>query len=245
MFIKTSKKEKNIITASIYYYDVDYNSNIACNVLHVLEKYSFFPPEKMHAGKLTNNRFCFSNIHTKDIFIQAYSEKNVFGIDMLSGDSATNSEYWRFFWTFTYLKNSKLVGACQFKPWNVLTLQTTIGRLYDPNNYQWYLACIKDLISLLKPFYASIDTIDKKEKALTASPEKVFVPDKVQEVYWGNYFGLSHCQKYGQENLLSLPVYHAEKIGDGVFFTLTDSVFSSEQKRESFVRNLVKTILAI
>ena len=88
-------QEKSVISATIYYYDIEYTKDVACGVLEILQRYQFFPPHRIHTGKLSRNRFMLVNKTTEDMFIRAYSEKDVFGIDMSSGDSKTSTEFWR------------------------------------------------------------------------------------------------------------------------------------------------------
>ena len=213
-----------VISATIFYFDCEYSANTSKKVLSILEKYDMFPPSKIHIGKLTKNRFVFTNEKTPDLFIQGYCEKDVFGIDMASGDCKTTPEYWRLDWGFTYYKNSRLTGSCKFKPWNTLTIQSTHGRLQNEGIERNYISCIKDLIKLLQPFYVSIDDLQNKIRMMEKANETHFTPGKVQTVYWGNYFGEDYCKLFDISPLFCLPVHMLERINGGVFFTLSDSV---------------------
>lgn len=240
-----SKYEKPLISASIFYYDSEYQSECAERVCCTLEKYGVFPPEKIYADKLTNGKFIDAGNGTKDIFIGAYSEKDVLGIDMASGDSRKVEDFWRVSWGFTFYKNSKLpVKNPKFIPWNVLTFQSTYGRLNDKGVYNDYILCIKELIEIVKPFYASIDDLNNHCQLLGNTKDRHFVSDRIQEIYWGNYFGPSYFEKY-KDQLTKIPGLKVESISNGVYFSLTESVFDFDSNHVKRFRKVIKKDLNI
>ena len=182
-----SKCERPVISASIFYYDTDYELERAKQVLEVLKKYGMFPPEKIHADKLTKNKFVLADEQTEDIFAQAYVEKDVFGLDMSSADSRKSTDYWRVIWSLTYLKNSRIVSCPPITPWNTLFVHSTYDRLRNPVALESYLRCVKDLIEILNPFYAEIDDVSNKNRLQDRAGATHFIPDKLQVIYWGNY----------------------------------------------------------
>ena len=238
-----SKVEKPTLSATIYYYDIEYNQETAYNVLEILKKYNMYLPEKIYADKLTKGKFVSVENGIDNLFIQAYSEKDVFEVDMASGDSRKVDDYWRVDWSFTYYKNRKLVGACSLMPWNNLTVQSTYGRLQNHTNYDEFISCVKELIVVLDPFYASIDDVNNKVELLSKAGEAHFVPERVQEIFWGNYFGKIHCDNFGIEKMLEIPTEEMERIGEGVFFTLTKSALDFGTKEAIEARKKVKQIL--
>lgn len=227
------KGETPVIKASIFYYDADYYEETAAGVFKVLEKYNMHLPQKLHAGKLTDSEYVKVAGSVEDLFVQAYCEKDVLGVDMLGGDEET-SDYWRVEWSFTFYKLSKLDVQPAFMPWNVISLYSTYERLRDQETYSNYFACFKELISVLKPFYASIDDVDNKVKLAKKAHIDKFTPDRIQQIYWGNYWGEKLCHNTTADELRNLPVKDFEVIENGVLFFLTDNVFgfdSSECKR--------------
>ena len=238
-----SKYEKPIINCSIFYYDKEYKKCTAEQVFDILTKYGMFPPEKFYAGKLTKNRFVSSGERTKDILIQGYSEKNVLELDMASGNSRKVEDYWRVDWFLTFYKNSKLAVKPVFEPWNILSIHSTHGRLNDSKIYADFFGCAKELIALLGPFYASIDDVNNKVMLMDRARESHFVPDRIQEIYWGNYFGEYHCNHYGIDKMKRVPAKNVEAIGNGVFFTLTDHVLEFDSRECNATRRIIKKSL--
>ena len=234
--------EQPIIKCSIFYYDTEYNKHTAERVLDILEKYNFFPPEKFYAEGLTKNRFIRTSEQTKEVMIQAYNEKDVFGVDMSSGDSRKVIDYWRVEWNFTFHKSKKTIDST-FKPWNILSIHSTHGRFNDPLMYEVYFDCIKELIKFLDPFYASVDDVDNKVKLMDLTGETHFVPKRIQQIYWGNYFGAIHCESFGYDKVCNIPAKNVEKIGAGVFFTLTDHVLEYDSIKCKRERNRIKNYL--
>ena len=241
-----SKYEKPIIKASIFYYDIEYSRDTAIKVLQILEKYNMYPPEKICADLLTNNKFICASEQTKDLFVQAYSEKGVLGVDMASGNSRKVADYWRVNWGFTFYKEKKLaVKNPKFMPWNVLSIHSTHGRLNDNDIYLDYLNCVKELIVILNPFYASIDDIDNKVKLLNQTREPHFVPNSIQQIYWGNYFGEQQCLQYGLDKIGNNEMGIVEKIGKGILILLTDHVLEYDSKECKQNRNKIKSYLKL
>lgn len=227
-----SKKETPLIRASILYYDRDYDADLSKAVLEILEKHGYFPPEKICADKLTKEQAIPPDSRTREIFIKAYAEKDVLGITMSSGDIKSNADYWMMLWAFTFYKNSKLaVEAPKFNPWNVLTLYSTYDRLDNASKQADYVCCVKELIQAINPFYANIDDTANSVSLLRKTTEKTFIPDRVQQIYWGNYFGEKFCEQYGHDSILNLPAKNIEPIGSGCMFFLSDDIldFSSRE----------------
>lgn len=235
-----SKCEKPIITCSIFYYDVDYKKSTGQQVLNILAKHNMFPPEKFYAGKLTKNRFVYASESTLEVMAQAYSEKDVLALDMGSGDSREVDDYWRVQWNLTFYKSSKIVTNPVFMPWNVLSIYSTHKRMNDPAVYSSFFSCMRELIEFLCPFYAVVDDVSNKVKLMNRAHETHFVPERIQEIYWGNYFGEFHCKHYGTKKIKEIPINNVNRIGNGIFFTLTDHVLDYESRECKQARSAVK-----
>lgn len=93
------------------------------------------------------------------------------------------------------------------------------------------------LIFEFNAFYANIDDVDMKVTLLKEVHENHFTPNRIQQVYWGNYWGpVFHThivnlydQKY--------PISNIENIGNGLFFTLSDYFFDG--KDVSMIRSYI------
>lgn len=240
-----TKYEPPVISATIFYYDLSYQTTTAQTVLAILEEFGMFPPEKIHAGKLTNNRYLHADEYAKALLTHAYSEKDILGIGMASGDSRQVVDFWKIDWTFTYYKCSRRVGACQVLPWNTLTIQSTYGRLRDKSVLNSFLMCLRELIRFIEPFYAAVDDVSHKVAVMNHVREQHFVPDRIQAIYWGNYFGRQHCEKYGLDRLSSMPAYDIETLGQGIFFTLSESPLDFDTKETAARRKKITRFLPL
>lgn len=238
-----SKHETPLIRGTLYYYDDAYPAALGGQVRDALEAFGFFPPEKLYADVLTGGEYQPFTPEMADLFPRGYSEKEVFSLSMASADSSKAAEYWKFDWYFTFHKSDTLAVTPIFRPWNVLTLDSTYDRLRDPAAYDAYFACLKELIALIRPFYARIDDVANANRLLNAAKEPHFKPDYIQQIYWGNYFGPEFCDRFGKEKLLHLPAGQISELADGVFFTLTDSVLEAPAWKCGIARRKIKRYL--
>ena len=225
--------------ATLFYYDSNYEKQTAEKIISVLEQFDFFPPDRICADKLTKNRYEKANEHTPKLFVQAYNEKDVFCIETASAVETVKDkekDFWKVVLGLTYHKSSKLVGSCKFKPWNTLSIYSTYGRLQDNNKYSDFINCVKCLISTVKPFYAHIDDVANCVKLMDEVKAEHFVPNVVQQIYWGNYYGEGYESLLGENCILLLPAFKAESIGDGIFFTLSDSLLDFNSKETEYQR---------
>ena len=240
-----SKYEIPLFETSIFYYDIQYDIKTAETVFAILDKYGMSNAEKIYAGKLTKNRYVSAKDNTKNIFTKAYSEKNVLEIDMANGDGCNVTEFWKVDWGLTFYKNSKIDVKPTFMPWNVLTVKSTYGRLQEKKIYDDYMSCVLELIEVLQPFYATIDDVSNYAYLLRKAKEPHFIPDKIQCIYWGNYFGKQYCDKYKEDYIANIPAYSVKKIGDGVFFTLSESIFDFNSPETKAMRRKLKKYLFV
>lgn len=235
-----SKAETPIFRASMCYYDNLYEEAFAQKVLSVLEKYQFFPPEKINAENLTRNRFIKYHPENKGIFTMAYAKKDILGLNMASGNSAKTDDYWSFIWNYTFYKNSKLPVIPRFKPWNVILLGVTHKRMAKTDSQECFIKCIKDLIHITHPFFVKIDDVDHAVNLLANAKKECFSPDDKPPIYWGNYWG----NQFARNNHLSiaaisdLPSF--QTIDDGFFFTLSDDIFDFESKETNRTRKKIE-----
>ena len=240
-----SKSERPIVRGTIFYYDDIYDDRLARDVISILENFSFFPPEKVYADKLTRGKFVNYSPDLKPLIIEAYSQKGVFGLDMASGNSKTHNDYWRVSWEFTFYKNEKLSLKPQFKPWNVFSLDLARDRLQNHNLCQRYLSCIIELIRVINPFYAKVDDVSNAVHLLEQAHEPYFKPDYIQQIFWGNYFGKDYCFHYGKERLMDIVTPCVKVINDGVFFSLTPNIIDFQSKECEKKRKTIKSLLQI
>lgn len=240
-----SKDEKPIIRASIFYFDEMYDALLGSQVRDILHKHGFFPPDKMYADKLTRGRFKKYSPVMYDLFPLAYAQKEIFGISMASGDSKLVEEFWKFDWNFTFYKNKKLAVVPKFRPWNVLSLDTTYGRMSNDNLYEQFFLCVRELIELLHPFYARIDDVANINRLEDAVHNEQFRPENIRQVFWGNYFDTTFYPELIFDGIANVLDGNVHQVTGGIFFTLTDNVFDATTLRCDALRESVKNAMAL
>ena len=238
-----SEYERPEIKLSVFYYDEVYDRQVAQKVLNNLERYGFFPPEKIYIDRMTRGRFVYYKPQMCEMFVDAYSAPGVCNMGMADGNSRKVEELWEFGWDFTFIKTLMLTKEPRrgtLRPWNVLSLSMTYGRFRDPEIYSNFFSFAKSVITDIDPFFADIDDIAQHNKLLDEAGEDCFEPGRIQQIYWGNYLGSDYCEKYNVGDGSGIPAYSVEKLGNGVFFTLSDNVldFASEEcvRRREMIR---------
>lgn len=220
--------EKPEIKLTVFYYDNEYSdASIAEKVLANLEKYGFFPPEKMYIDRMTKGRYLKYKPEMRDMFVEAYCKSGVMSIGMADGNSRKVEDLWEFDWNFTFYKTLMLENRPHtgtVKPWNTLSLRMTYGRFKDPAIYANYFSFAKAVICDIDPVFARIDDIAYGLYLRDRLGLDFMTLDHAQQIYWGNYFGSDWCKKYGISDGVDIPAYTVEKLGNGVFFTLSDNV---------------------
>lgn len=238
-----SEQEKPEICAKIYYYDKCYLPKTAEDVLCILEHYHFFPPSRMNADKLTRGRFRKYQPSMRDIFVQAYAEKNVRSVFWETDDKKSEENYYSCAWIFTFYKSSRLIiNQPTFTPWNTLIIRATHSWLRIEENYLNFICVVKSLIAALSPFYASIDDVANSVSLLQNVHASHLVPGTIQQVYWGNYWGYDQLKQIDTVKLYRIPGLRTEKISDGVFFTLSDNLFDYDSAEVKALRNIIVPI---
>ena len=242
MFTRYRKNETPMLCATLCYYDNPHTKALGEQVQNILEAYGFFPPHMIFADTLTSCRFRKFSPDMHDLLSRAYMEEGVGGVKLVSGDSRKVQDYWQVEWFFRhYNKKDKLeVKKPKILPWNVLSLYTTYGRIKDEEQLTQYLGCVKELIRLIKPFYADIDDVSNSVRLLKAAREETFNPEYIQQIYWGNYWDLDHYQELDKEKILNVSKCCVDEFGNGVFLTLTDNVFDACTMRSELRRKWVK-----
>lgn len=235
------------IAADILYYDETYEAYFAEKVLRCLEANNMFFPERINLGGLSKNRFKQYTPEMRELFVRAYSEKDVLAISWESKDSRIHKDYVFGNWTLTFNKKKHMVGTPTFRPWNVLSLNATYDWIEVENNCDGFFRCIKQLIPILHPFCIEIDDVSnlvsihhaaKKESLL--KPRHLHKPN----ICWGNYWGADVCSRFDVSKLSKLSLDTFEEISGGVYFTLSDHVlhFDASECIKSR-KNIKKTVL--
>lgn len=236
------KFETPVFVSSLYYYDSDYFPDTAERIFAVLDKHSFSSPDKLYAEKLTNNRSIAARSNSLELFVKAYEEKGVLGVEMfkagqMSGKTAT--EFWKVVLSLTYLKNYPVISEKSFKPWNVLSIYSTHTRLNERQNYKDFIDCTKNLINVVEPFYASIDDVSNKVTLMDEAHVPCFRPYERVPLFWGNYLSRGYFDKNVEEIFPLIQSSDKELIKDGIYFSLSDSIFDYDSTKLQLCRKKV------
>lgn len=218
------KNEIPKISASVFYYDTVYQQSTAERVLEILERNQMFIPERLCADHLTRGRLRKYTPEMREVFLNAYAEPDVLGIEWEAGDPRSSENYLGFTWSLTFLKSRDHIESA-FHPWNIITFNACYGWLQDPTHQAKLLRCMKELSFALGAFCAIIDDIAQRVALRHRTGERTFSPDHIQQVYWGNYWGAQLLSLLQLEKLRELHLPNYEETTNGVFFTLTDNVF--------------------
>ena len=239
------------IGISFFYYDDNYEPETAEAVTKCLEENNLFPPHRLLAGHLTNDRYKKYDPAMRELFVKSYSEKDIFVTTWRKGTARNKSGYFEAYWTLTYHKSSNKVGARIFKAWNIITIYATYAWISVESNYSSLVKCLHELIPILHPFNILIDDISNQSdlegiidtglSKRTAPPEPVPRHLRTSPIYWGNYWGPDICKLYDVSKLAELPVKNLKEINGGVFFTLTDNVMEFDTPECKMVRSIINT----
>ena len=148
-------------------------------------------------------------------------------LELLGARSIPSNSYWEISW---HPIKSSLDGSTN-RRWSILSMKATYDMMDDPVFCHKFLNCYQQLITVLQPFYGTIEDIDLCVR-LSTNPYGSIVPmtyGKIRYVCWGNYYGPNYCKSYGlKSKFLKLKdkkhaPYAIKDILDGVFIMLTSS----------------------
>lgn len=236
------KNEIPKISASVFYYDTVYQRSTSERVLEILERNQMFIPERLRADHLTGGRLRRYTPEMREIFLNAYAEPDVLGIEWEAGDPRSSESYLGFTWSLTFLKSCDHIEST-FHPWNIITFNACYGWLQDPTHHAKLLRCMKELSFTVGAFCTIIDDIAQRVALRHQTGERTFSPEHIQQVYWGNYWGAHLLPRLQLEKLRELHLPNYEETENGVFFTLTEHVFDFNSRMCNAQRNKVVKII--
>ena len=240
-----SPNEWPAISATIFYYDSEYSVQTAERILQLLEKYGFFPPERLYLGKLTKGRYKKYTDDMRDKFVETCSTSRELTVGAVSGDSRKTREIWLFDWGFTYDKCRPEHNESKRKFWNIMSMELSHALIENEAVYANFLGFFKEAVEELKPFIAHIEDIHNHLRLKKNAGEGGFKPSYIQQVYWGNYLGAEYCKLYGEDKLMGIPAHSIERIGDGVFFTLSEEALDFDSAECNSRRSLIWDYLGL
>lgn len=228
---------------SVLFLDYEYAPETAIELQHILENNGFFKDCYIQAGKLTHNRFVRLREDMREHFISAYT--GACSVIQLCGAKNT-TDTWNVNLTVFCPKTSQKPE--QITKWNRVSLSVPYRLLKEALFCDRFFASFFQLLSLLKPFYATLDDLAVSSE-LSSYPGKGFiVPTRygvVKAIHWGNYFSSAYCEKYKLSPQTHLPAAHMKSIGDGIYFSITESPLDYDTPRCMAQRKEIATMLNI
>lgn len=215
------------IDGSIFYYGYERPDFTPEKLLNIMQSYDFFPPNYIRSPLLTNGRLRKFNDKFLQCIKTTFEDPNAEYLDLLGAKSIPSNSYWEISW---HPIKSSFDGSAD-RRWSILSMKATHDMMEDRVFSQKFLNCYQELITVLLPFYGTIEDIDLRIQLSTNYYGSV-VPmtyGKIRYVCWGNYYGPDYCKSYGlQRKFLKLKdkkhaPYVMKDIADGVFIMLTSS----------------------
>ena len=146
------------IKTAIVYYDTEYKHATAEHVLEILERNHLFLPERLCADHLTRGRMKKYTPDMRDLFVRAYSEPDVLGVEWEAGREKRGEEYLSFSWNLTFHKESNHLES-SYHPWNVLQFYASYEWMRVPGRQAQLLQCVRELCEALDAFRADMDDV--------------------------------------------------------------------------------------
>ncbi len=130
------------------------------------------------------------------------------------------------------------VSAQSFgEAYNIVVFSCTLfGKSLTNPESEWHR--LPDLMAVYQKFAQPVVERLRPEYALITEgfPRETYGRDvlnaKLKFIHWCNYFGTTYLEKYGEELFLSAPGWRVERLGDGVWYQLTEHF--TDPKEESF-----------
>ncbi len=238
--------EKPLFDTSVFYYDVNFYRDTAEKIVEVFERNEFLPCGIVCLEKYTNKKFIKYKPEHKKMFVDAYEDYEVVSIILETKDSRKTTNYCCVDFTMNKPDRELIRRLNEINPnrkqnvrWNVLSFYSTYEWIRDKENYAKLINTLYELIPILLPFCIEIDDLSHALKIRHIANEPTFKADHIQQVYWGNYWGGHLMKQVNLEELRKLPVSQLKETENGVFFTLSDSIFDFNSKQCNSLRKKV------
>lgn len=228
--------EQPLVSAIIYYYNSQIPTMSFCNAFwDTLKKHSYLDFTSISLGKhkilngvLKDYNVKYSRTKLKYISIETEIFQWIMDDDITYITFTTKKKN-KFCFEITWHKDYKM--PCGLKvsdyTYNYISMLGTYDHLLDSTIQENFVNLFCDLADLFDAFYGRIEDVSTGVDILDKTKEKCFTPERVQAIYWGNYFGKNHLTYDDISNSLDdhfAKVMHTDK---GVFFSLTNDVRDS------------------
>lgn len=238
--------EKPLFDASIFYFDTNFCRETAIKVVGVFEKNKFLPCSIVNLGKYTRGKFIKYKPEHMNLFVDAYENDGVVSIILETSDSRKSIDYCSIDFSMNKPDKELIKRLNELNPnrkpsvrWNVLSFYSTYGWMQNRENYNMMMNTLNELILILSPFCVKIDDLSHALRLRHSVHEPTFKPDYIQQVYWGNYWGEHLKEQVNMDELKKLPVFNLKETTNGVFFTLSNSVFDFDSNNCSTLRRTI------
>ena len=247
--------EQPMIDATIYYYDKGYctTAEFCENLLLSLKKHRYDYITNIELGKHKLTKGILEN------YVVRYSKKDVSKLDLqaevlkwvndndVAYISLVHKEKRRWMWDITWHKNYKLSNGVSVSDYtfNHLTMMSSYECLENKDAQTAYVDLFCELCDLFEAFYGKIEDVATAVSVLNQTKETVFNHERIQAVYWGNYFGKHYCSEIGIETFKRAPACITKSTHLGIFLSMTNNLLDSKnnpdyRKRKKLFRHLTQ-----
>lgn len=238
--------EKPLFEISIFYFDNSFQQKTAESAVKVLENNSFLPCKIVRMGKYTKGQFVKYMPEHRNIFIDSYISDDVSSIILETDDSRKATDYCSISLSLAKPDKELVKRLNKLNPnkkwpvrWNILSFNSTYGWMHNQQNHDRLMDILHEFIPVLSPFCIKIDDLSHALRLRHSVHEPTFKPDYIQQVYWGNYWGEHLKEQVNMDELKKLPVFNLKETTNGVFFTLSNSVFDFDSNNCSTLRRII------
>lgn len=214
--------ETPLFSYTLFYLDYNYSYETARKIQEILRENGFFPPCYIKAGKRTHNRLIKFRPEMEYYLAEAYAEKETANLQI--HECGNTDDCWHINWALMCPKIKQPPEEVHL--WNIFTFYAPYRHLEDSGFQARYLQCFCEMVNCLRPFYANMNDMAASNRLSQLYSNSFIIPTRygvVKAIHWGNYFSETYCKRYGLDLQTDIPVARMEQIGEGIFFTLTDS----------------------
>lgn len=246
--------EQPLIGAIIYYYNDNVPTMTLCETfLSTLKEHSYLDfacislgKHKIMNGVLKDYIVKYNKNQLRVVSLEKEIHKWIVDDD-ITYITFTVKVKNKFSFEITWNKDFKMPDGTRVSDYtyNFISMLCSYEHLSNSAAQENFVELFCDLADLFNAFYGRVEDVSTGVDILDATKEKCFTPERVQAVYWGNYFGKDYMKHIDTSNSLDAHFARVIQTNKGIFFSLTndihDSLFSPDYlNRKKILKKLFK-----
>ena len=246
--------EQPLVNAIIYYYNNQIPTIAFCEAFFsALKKHSYLDfasislgKQKIMNGVLKDYTVKYSRKQLKDVSLETEVHQWIMDDD-ITYITFTMKVKNKFSFEITWHKDFGMPDGTKVSDYtyNFINMLCTYDHLSNSSAQENFVNLFCDLADLFDAFYGCVEDVSTSVDILDATKEKCFTPERVQAVYWGNYFGKDYMKHIDTSTSFDAHFARVIQTANGMFFSLTndirDSLFSPNYKnRKKILKKLFK-----